>query len=137
MSDIHDKNASPPPLCDLYFLDALHALNTAFKENIIRKDGEPDRLQLCYYAGQPIVSEQKNLIHLPVADFLPYFLSDRTRILPERLYLEEGVHPEEQVKEIEKLFYQLIEVIQDHRRGIQKQSLEHCDPICEDLLFEN
>ena len=120
---------------DLYFMDSSFALKTALRECFIKKDGEPERLQLCYYAGQPIVSSQKNLIHLPINRFLPYFMEDENRIVPELLCLEKGILTENQIQELENTFNRLVQMVRDHRRRLPKKN--NYPLISEDTLFEN
>jgi len=58
---------------DSYFLDAQSAINYALQSNTITDSNGHERLQLCYYDGDPVDGAPLNLINVPSSAYSTFF----------------------------------------------------------------
>jgi hypothetical protein len=98
-----------PKIEDTYFSSVDEALTVAKEQNTF---GAYENLQLCYYAGDKIQSELKNLIHLPLDDIVETLISLNTRF-PTKSFIDLNNYLQEYLQKKQYIYDLSIKKIQD------------------------
>lgn len=104
---------------DIYFFDENEALKEAQKRNKVKLTFS-EGLQLCYYSGEKIESDLKNLIYLPLESIKNFFLEYSYRF-PKELNFNNSVYQHD--PHSQKLIVELFDRIYNEIEAVEQQLL--------------